>query len=38
MEMSMIYLVFHISMLRKHMDDPKSRVPLEGVNIEENLT
>ena len=37
-EMSMVHLVFHVSMLRKCIGDPSSIVPLEVVNVEENLT
>lgn len=37
MEMNMIYSVFHVSILRKFMEDPNSLVSLEDLSIEENL-
>lgn len=36
-EMNMIHLVFHVSILRKFIGNPSSTVPLENVSIEENL-
>ena len=38
LEMSMVHPVFHVSMLRKCLGDPSSIVPLEVVNVEENLS
>lgn len=38
MEMSMFHPIFHVSMLRKYVGDPSSIVPLEVMNVEENLT
>ena len=37
-EMSMVHPMFHVSMLRKCLGDPSSIVPLEVVNVEENLS
>ena len=34
----MVHPVFHVSMLRKCLGDPSSIVPLEVINVEENLT
>lgn len=36
--MSMIYSVFHMSMLRKFVGDLSSELPLEDVSVDENLT
>ena len=38
LEMSMVHPVFHVSMLRKCLGDPSSIVPLDMVNVEENLS
>ena len=37
-EMSMVHPVFHVSMLRKCLGDPSYIVPLDVVNVEENLS
>ena len=37
-EMSMVHPVFYVSMLRKYLGDPSSIVPLDMVNVEENLS
>lgn len=37
-EITMVHLVFHVSVLRKFVVDPSSIMPLEEVGIEENLT
>lgn len=38
LKMSMVHLVFYISMLRKFVGDSSSIVSLEDVNVEVNLT
>lgn len=38
LEMNIIHLIFHLSMLKKFMGEPNSIVLLEDVNIEENMT
>lgn len=38
LELTMVYLMFHVSMLRKFMGDPNSIMSLEGVDVEENFT
>ncbi|XP_055830813.1 uncharacterized protein LOC129899827 [Solanum dulcamara] len=38
LEMAMVHPMFHVSILRKYVDDPSSTIPLKVVNIEENLT
>ena len=38
LEMSMVHPVFHVSMLRKCLGDPSVIVPLDMVNVEENLS
>ena len=38
LEMSMVHPVFHVSMLRKCLGDPSSIMPLDMVNMEENLS
>ena len=38
LEMSMVHPVFHVSMLRKCLGDPSAIVPLDMVNVEENLS
>ncbi|WMV41600.1 hypothetical protein MTR67_034985 [Solanum verrucosum] len=37
-ELASVHLVFHVSMLKKCVCDPKSIVPLEGLGVEENLS
>ena len=36
-ELSSIHPVFHDSMLKKFIDDPKSILPFEGLGVQENL-
>lgn len=38
MKLSMVHLVFYVSMLRKFLGDPNIVVPLDDMRIEENLT
>lgn len=38
LEMTMVNLVFHVSILRKFVGYPSPFVPLEEVGVEENLT
>ncbi|WMV18693.1 hypothetical protein MTR67_012078 [Solanum verrucosum] len=37
-ELAPVYLVFHISMLKKCIGDPVSILPLEGLGVNENLS
>lgn len=37
LEMEMVYLIFHMSILRKFMGNSNSIVPVEGMGIEENF-
>lgn len=37
LELTMVYLMFHVSMLRKFMGDLNSIKSLEGVDVEENF-
>ena len=34
----LIYLVFHVSMLKKCISDPEFILPIEGLGVEENLS
>ena len=36
-ELSSVHPVFHDSMLKKFIDDPKSILPFEGLGVQENL-
>ena len=36
-DLSSVHLVFHVSMLKKFIDDPKSILPIEGLGVQENL-
>lgn len=38
LDVSFIHPIFHLSMLRKLIDDHSSILPLEGVEVEESLT
>ncbi|WMV41633.1 hypothetical protein MTR67_035018 [Solanum verrucosum] len=37
-ELATVHLVFHISLLKKCVDDPSSIVPLESVAVKDSLT
>ncbi|WMV08280.1 hypothetical protein MTR67_001665 [Solanum verrucosum] len=37
-ELKVVYLVFHISLLKKCVGDPESIVPLESVGVKDSLT
>lgn len=34
----MVHLLFHVSILRKCVDDPNSIVPLNNISVEVNFT
>ena len=37
-ELTLIYPVFHVSMLKKCIGDPESIFPIEGLGVEDNLS
>ena len=37
-ELTLVHPVFHVSMLKKCIGDPESIFPIEGLDVEENLS
>ena len=37
-ELASIYSVFHVSVLKKCIGDPKSSLPIEGLSVKDNLS
>ncbi|WMV45512.1 hypothetical protein MTR67_038897 [Solanum verrucosum] len=37
-ELESVHLIFHVSMLKKCVEDPTSIVPLEGLGVDESLS
>ena len=37
-ELASIHPVFHVSILKKHIGDPTSILPVEGLRVNENLS
>ena len=37
-ELASVYLVFHVSMIKKCLGDPASILPVEGLGVDENLS
>ena len=38
MELGYVYLVYHVSMLKKCLDDSASILPVEGLGVDEDLS
>ena len=37
-DLSSVHLMFHVFMLKKIIDDPRSILPIEGLGVQENLS
>ena len=37
-DLSLVHLVFHVSMLKKCVGDPESILPIEGLGVKDNLS